>query len=118
MRNPFYDLSVNSPDNENYAIYHEDYIKSIPDVELIELQKDIFWVLDGMDKWDHLLFLQVEQTDDSGITFKVLCKVNGYSGNLREMRHTWFSDNGYVYYLNRNDINSMLDYCSKYFDMD
>ena len=118
MRNPFYDLSVNSDNNENYATYHENEIKNIEGSELIELYNESFWVLDGMDKWNHLLFLQFEHSDDSGITFSVLCKVNGYSGSLREMRHTWFSDNGYVFYLNRKNFQAMLEYCSKYFDMD
>lgn len=111
-RNPFYDLNI---DNEN--VYSEKFLKDIKNTSLIKLN-DNFWVLDGMTEWDHLLFLEFQSESDIELNLKPLCKVNGYSDSLREMRHTWFADKGYIFYLNKVNFLSFLDYCSKYFDMD
>ena len=44
--------------------------------------------------------------------------VIGVGEPLREMRHTYFPNDGYVFYLDRLNYETAFEYCSKYFDMD
>ena len=42
----------------------------------------------------------------------------GPSGNLRECRHSYIGEEGYVFYLNKVNMIDALNWLAKYYDMD
>ena len=71
--------------------------------------------------WVKLHFLEVNSWDEHETFVSSLFKCEGPGGvdhPLRECRHTYFPDNGYVFYLNYDNMIAALDYCKNYFDMD
>lgn len=65
-----------------------------------------------------LYFYQWAGKMDGEIYLELIFKINGISNSLREGRHSYFGDGGYINYLNAKNLILCLDYCKKYFDMD
>lgn len=56
--------------------------------------------------------------DDSNIMMSHIFHGTGPSGGLRECRHTYWGENGYVFFPDAEIISKALEFLKKYFDMD
>lgn len=91
--------------------------------EVVTIIPDNLWVVQNVGKEgaDELQFVTFSSSDMDGsdliITVDPLFLIQGYSEVLREGRHTFFPDKGYIFYMNRKHMIAALDYCTLYFDM-
>jgi len=87
-----------------------------------KLRDDSFIVAyNESDNWYDFVFLEWESESDEGVFYKELCRVSGPGGkdsSLRECRHTYFADNGYIFYMKKENIRAMLDFLEEYYDLD
>jgi hypothetical protein len=90
--------------------------------EVVEIVEERLWVVQNIGKkgCDEIQFMTFGSSlmDGSNLTLDPMFLIHGYSGTLREGRHTYFPDDGYVFYMDSRLMRIALDYCEKYFDMD
>jgi hypothetical protein len=88
--------------------------------EVVEIVKEQLWVVKSINNegYDELQFMTFRSSSDNELNLDPMFIIHGYSGNLREGRHTYFPDNGYVFYMNSKLMKEALTYCENYFDMD
>ena len=98
--------------------YYLQEIKKYYKIE--ELLEDRLWVASTMEMEIHqtLIFLKFNYSDDDGINVTTLFSIEGPIGNLKEGRHTYFPENGYIFYMNYEEMCISLNHCKKYFEMD
>jgi hypothetical protein len=53
-----------------------------------------------------------------GNFYTSIMRGSGVGGNLREFRHLWIRDEGYLYYPNLSLFAALETFLKKYFDMD
>lgn len=111
------------PDYDTDAFYNKpecrlsSYIES--EYEVLALNKGLYVVKDTTrDHWTKLHFLVPNSWDDEETYVTSLFKCEGTGGVLRECRHTYFPNDGYVFYMNHQDMINALNYCKEFFDMD
>lgn len=68
--------------------------------------------------WMDFLFLEMNHYSDGEAFYSELCRVSGPSEGLRECRHTFFADDGYLFYMNGKNIIAMIEFLDKFYDMD
>lgn len=56
--------------------------------------------------------------DNINLYLKPVFYGDGPTGNLREFRHTYWGDDGYMFYANKKTIVGALELLSKYYDFD
>jgi hypothetical protein len=56
--------------------------------------------------------------DGKNITLTLCMHGYGFLGGLNECRHTYWGEDGYIFYPNAKDIKAALDFLSQHFDMD
>ncbi len=100
---PLFDLSYLKEKYEVHSISESGYI-------IINDQKDDFVKFAVMSFY-------MSDLDDSNIKVSLVFHGEGPSGALRELRHTWWGDNGYVFYPNADIICNSLQFLKKYFDI-
>lgn len=54
--------------------------------------------------------------DGSNVKVELIYSGQGISGGLREMRHTYFANEGYIYYLPMDMLIESFQILKKYFD--
>lgn len=95
--------------------------------ELVELIPKRAWL--AINKPDELhveyalLEFAMSNSDGTEIGVKVVFFGSGPSGSLREMRHTYFTNdvrdvNGYLFYAPVKAITAAFQYLTKYFDIE
>ena len=111
------------PDYDSYEDYDKpecklsSYLKSEYDV--VTLNEGLYVVQDTKrEHWTRLHFLVANSWSDEETYVESLFKCEGTGDVLRECRHTYFPNDGYVFYMNYSDMTRALDYCKKFFDMD
>lgn len=69
--------------------------------------------------WVKLNFLEFHSSeiDDSNILCNTVMYGFGYTGSSRELRHTYWGEDGYIFYPEAEKITAIVEYCKKYFDM-
>ncbi|HET7380730.1 MAG TPA: hypothetical protein VFJ24_11865 [Gaiellales bacterium] len=62
----------------------------------------------------------MSDVDGANERWSIWAHGSGTTGGLRECRHTWFGEDsdGYVFYLNRSDMEFLLDNLARFFDLD
>lgn len=89
------------------------------DLDYIELEHGVYVTVDGGDSWTSLhFFREYKKTSDGFIKVKSILKMEGPSGPLRKARHTYIPNNGYIFYVDYNEIMTCLNYAKNYFDLD
>ena len=91
------------------------YLKS--EYDTIALNERIYVVKADKDGIIDLHFLRVDSWDDEETYVSSIFKIHGVGGSLREGRHTYFPDDGYVFYMDYEEMLTCLNYCKKHFDM-
>ena len=89
--------------------------------KVIELLEERLWCAQVMGEGrDHLHFFDFQSSNLNGSCELVssFFRIEGFSETLREGRHTYFPEEGYVFYLNMKMMIAALNHCTKYFDMD
>ena len=82
------------------------------------LSKTLVVVYTWHDNWLKWCFLEWSGGDTSGNdSFKPFMYGEGPSGALRECRHSYIGDDGYVFYLNKKNFIAALDWLSQHYDM-
>jgi hypothetical protein len=104
------------------AIYSLDEIKEKA-TEVIKLPSGGWLALYKQDdghEWYHYGLFQFAGAESDGDKNTMVEKIfigQGPSGNLREMRHTYFGEkDGYIFYLPMKMIREAFDVLSKYYD--
>lgn len=66
---------------------------------------------------EYALF-EFHMSESDGSSIMVDCTFHGYglAGSLREMRHTYFPNDGYVFYLPMARMRKAFDILERYFD--
>lgn len=49
-------------------------------------------------------------------TYEIVASGDGVAGSLREPRHTWFGDNGYIFYVNPKLLTWAFKQLERWFD--
>ena len=104
---------------DNYSHVNSLPLKDFTD-EIEELLPKRLWVVKDITEYSarlHFVTFHRSDLDYSNIEVDTLFTVDGTTG-LREMRHTHFRDDGYVFYLSKDEMYAALKYCEKLFDMD
>ena len=65
-----------------------------------------------------LLAFYSSTDDGANIEVEVIMGGEGPGGSLRECRHTYWGEEGYVHYLNGKHTRAILDWLEKYYDLD
>lgn len=112
------------PSNKNHldeCTFSVDTLKK--EFEVIEMEPENSWLVlfwDNEKLWLKFAVLDFcsSDGDSSNVQATILFYGDGPSGNLRECRHTYWGENGYVFYPNRKTINLALEHLSKHFDLD
>lgn len=68
--------------------------------------------------WMDFIFLELSHYSNDEAFYSELCRVSGPSDGLRECRHTHFADDGYVLYMSGKNMIAMIEFLSKFYDMD
>lgn len=85
--------------------------------DVIALNDRVYVVQEVKDHWVNLHFLGVDSWDDRETYVRSIFKISGTGDILREGRHTHFPNDGYVFYMDYDEMITCLDYCKKFFDM-
>lgn len=92
---------------------------------IVNIVPNKLWVVERIgveSKIDALHFVQFHSQEISPNTGPIevssLFIIEGFSDSLREGRHTYFPEKGYIFYMNADNMIAALTYCKKYFDMD
>lgn len=102
------------------VLYSLDKVKVAHEVEKLSCQHDSFLVLNKKDEhWMKFAVLSFYQsnTDGSQMTLIEVFHGEGPTG-LRECRHTYWGDSGYIFYPHKSVIISALEKLSQYYDLD
>ena len=105
--------------NEFYETIELDTIKE--HYKVIEVLEGRLWCAEKLGEgWDQIHYFEFHSSNYNGSCEIVssLFRIEGVSDVLKEARHTYFPEEGYVFYLNKNLMVAALDHCTKYFDMD
>jgi len=90
--------------------------------EITPLSKSAWLVLNWNEEKYWLKFVVFDffysDADNKNVMLQPVFHGEGTGGALRECRHTWWGDNGYIFYPNKNTIELALKELSKYFDFD
>ncbi len=104
---------------------NEDTVYSLTDIKEVAENVDTLIPMklivsrDGEeDGWLDFVFFEWVYSVDEDEYYEELCRVSGPSGFLSECRHTYFANNGYIFYMNRQVMITMIDYLTLYYDMD
>lgn len=103
--------------NEKEFIYKlEDLKQNFDNVEI--LSEEYFIVAyNNSDCWYDFYFFEWNSTSDEGQYFKEYAKVSGPSDNLRECRHTYFQNEGYIFYLEKKKMLLFIEFLERYYDL-
>jgi hypothetical protein len=70
---------------------------------------------------DHVSFIVLmwaAKIDGDLMLWEQVFRGCGPSGSLRELRHTWWGENGYIYYVNGELITDAFAKLRQWFDLD
>lgn len=108
---------VNKDDNNIY--YSLDNIKTKHEVRNLDDHDSGYLVLDNKEE-DWLRFAVLEfvssKYDGTDVKVNMVFHGDGPSNNLRELRHTWWGNEGYLFYPNFKTIKSALDMLLEFYD--
>lgn len=102
------------------SLYRLDRLQKHHKMETI-LEESLYVAANDNGDWVECTFFEWTSESDDGVYLTPLFSSSGPGGvdcPLRECRHTYFADKGYVFYMNRERMIAALDYCTKYWDMD
>lgn len=85
---------------------------------VVPVTKGLYAIEDNQEHWIDVCFMTLDSSMDNEEFLSELFRSSGTLGCLRECRHTYFPDDGYVFYMNKGDMVAALEYLEKYFDMD
>lgn len=77
----------------------------------------LYVISETKDDWMEFVFLEETESQDGAIYGEVLISGCGYTGSLRECRHTWWGRDGYIFYPSPRAIRTALDWLETVFDM-
>jgi hypothetical protein len=108
----------------NNIVYDFNKLKNVYSFFEILKEEDFYVFYNSDDNWLEASFFKFSYSNDMGkeVKLSLICTVSGTTG-LRECRHTYFGEDhnapdGYIFYLNKSNFIIMLEWLSKYFDMD
>jgi hypothetical protein len=79
-----------------------------------EIIPGCLWVVERItDCWCEFIFLTFSFEDDSVIGTEKLFSASGPLASLKECRHTYWGDDGYIFYPNMDYIIASLSYLKK-----
>ena len=84
------------------------------DLDLVRLGLLAYRVKDGM---VNLAVLAWAGGEGAECRYYPVFEGEGFLG-LRELRHTWWGENGYIHFVNRRTIEDAFEVLSKWFDLD
>jgi len=112
------DISTSSfCDDEEIVYEYSKLVQVFDNVEKLD-NSQLIVAYNDSDCWYDFVFLTWSYGSDEGDFYQQFCKASGPSDFLRECRHTNFSNDGYLFYMNRTSIEAMLGFLSKYYDLD
>jgi len=108
-----------SPVDDKTTVYKLAELQAVPDAVVTKLTADCFLAVLVVDDL-HVSFGMFEwhNAGDGGVFIRLVFKGEGLSGNLREMRHTWWvpDEDGYVFYLPIDGVIAAMTALKAYFD--
>lgn len=108
--------------NGDDVAYLLDDLKTIPGVTVTEPEKECYLAVLPHDNGVTLSFACFEWVteDDRDKDVKVFVKLlftgEGTGSNLREMRHIWWGEDGYLFYMPLSKVIAALGELKKHFD--
>ncbi len=124
-------VPVQSPlvDEDEEGLYRASDIRALAGVEVVELAcvaghapHGLLAVVDPGDG-SRVMFAAFDWScgpasppDGVGDLYRVLFTGEGFAGSLREMRHTNWGEDGYLFYCNRQVVIEALTALGKWFD--
>jgi len=106
--------------HDNDFVYSLDYLKKT--FEVVEIIKDRGWIVfkwdaeDGKDGWIKWAVMDWYGSWNNKQFVNVEFQGEGPSGSLRECRHTYWGEDGYIFYPNGPLITAAFQELSKYYD--
>lgn len=110
------------PNDDSLGIDTPNYSLSVlknafPTLEVLEDQRlVVVSVTDGI--WMDFAFFEWVGSSAEEQWFSLLWHGGGTLGSLRECRHSYIGENGYVFYIKKKTFIQALDWLSKHFDLD
>jgi hypothetical protein len=99
------------------AIKFTDLYAAFPDIEILgEGSVAVVFKKDGciLD----FAFLEWYTSNDKNVWFKLFWHGHGTLDPLRECRHSYIGEGGYVFYIKRKNFNLAFEWLSRHFDLD
>lgn len=105
--------------DDQWDVYRSSGLKSLVGYKIEELDgKDFIVLFKKDDALINYAFLECDASNTQEDFYSLLWHGYGFSDNLRELRHSYIGENGYVFYLNKKNFELALNWLSQYFDMD
>jgi len=104
--------------NDEDTVYALKDIKDTAESVEILLDEGLIVSYDNRDGWYDFAFYDWTYGTDDGDFYSLLCTVSGPADVLQECRHTYFANDGYIFYMNKKVMIAMLEFLEQYYDMD
>lgn len=108
---------ISSEVNDSDKVYSIDKLEELFEVQ--ELENDVYFVLNkDEDHWMDFVFLtfSYSESDAGDVHAKLLMYGSGSTG-LRECRHTYWGEDGYIFYPDKKQIITVLTALEEFFDL-
>jgi hypothetical protein len=91
--------------------------KEYPDLQF--LSDDVIVIFKNNENiWMDYCFLEWSAASEHETYFTPFWHGSGTLGSLKEARHSHIGENGYVFYIKKDNFIKALDWLSKHFDLD
>jgi hypothetical protein len=114
------ELLKNVPFTEenDYKQYEINDLKSLPSkLEMLD-RTDVIVLYTIEEHWMTFCFLAWSASSGDESWYTPLWHGMGPTGSLRECRHSYIGEDGYVFYVKKQDFIAVLDWLSQHYDMD
>ena|SRR5258708_25253720 len=121
MKNPDWLEPMNRVSSCDENLYSLDNLKTSFYVEKLLCEQEAYFVLNNIDEfWFKFAILSFHSSEFNGdnTILTMVFHGEGPTGSLRECRHTYWGEEGYMFYLKKDTIVSALEKLSEYYDLD
>lgn len=84
--------------------------------EVKELIEDLYMLIRITDAHVEFAFFSFVEEGKHGVLLEVVMYGDGYTDSLRECRHTYWGDSGYIFYPNAKHFTAIFKELAVYFD--
>lgn len=111
-------VEENRPDRK--GVYYSDVLLKETQLNLeVIIPEKLIVVYSDDNSWYDFCFMEWQSTDSDGTKYYTkFMEVSGPSDPLRECRHSYIGNKGYVFYLEKDVMLAILNYLEKYYDLD